>query len=122
MGGVVYHTNYIKYCERARSEVFLSHGVSPHHNSGFFVVKNLSANYIKPAKFGDIINVQTKIKRLKKVSIELSQTITNNYNVKMFTLETLLVFVKNSKPISMPAEFVDILNTNLEPIVDTILS
>ncbi|MEN8727803.1 MAG: acyl-CoA thioesterase, partial [Sulfurovum sp.] len=28
-GGIVYHTNYIKYCERARSEIFFQRGKKP---------------------------------------------------------------------------------------------
>jgi len=40
-GGVVYHTNYLKYCERARSELFFSRGLMPFdgENSGFVVEK-----------------------------------------------------------------------------------
>jgi acyl-CoA thioester hydrolase len=36
LGGVVYHTNYIKYCERARSEVFFQNNMLPHVNYSFF--------------------------------------------------------------------------------------
>ena len=46
-GGIVYHTNYIKFCERARSEMFFERGMVPSQSdeSGF-VVRNLSANFL----------------------------------------------------------------------------
>ncbi len=46
-GGVVYYANYLKFCERARSELFFQKGLSPHNNDEFFVVKNVNADYIK---------------------------------------------------------------------------
>ena len=60
-GGVVYYANYLKFCERARSELFFQKGLSPHKNDKFFVVKSIQADYIKSAIFGDIINVSTKL-------------------------------------------------------------
>ena len=45
-GGVVYHTNYIKYCERARSELFFERGLSPQVSpTEFFVVKNINCDF-----------------------------------------------------------------------------
>ena len=44
-GGIVYYANYLKFCERARSELFFQKGLSPHNNDEFFVVKNVNADY-----------------------------------------------------------------------------
>ena len=45
-GGVVYYANYLKFCERARSELFFQKGLSPHKDNEFFVVKSVMADYI----------------------------------------------------------------------------
>ena len=53
-GGIVYHTNYIKYCERARSELFFAQGTPPSHATCGFVVSALEAKFLGFAKLGDI--------------------------------------------------------------------
>ena len=39
-GGIVYHTNYLKYCERARSEYFFASNIDITSENAHFVVKN----------------------------------------------------------------------------------
>ena len=68
-GGVVYYANYLKFCERARSELFFQKDLTPHNNNEFFVVKSVNADYIKSAVFGDIIEVKTKLVEKKSASI-----------------------------------------------------
>ena len=52
-GGIVYHTEYIKFCEQARSEIFFKNGIF-FENEGY-VVTNLNAKFLSSAKLGDII-------------------------------------------------------------------
>ncbi len=105
LGGVVYHTNYIKYCERARSEVFFQNNMSPHMDDSFFVVKKLEADYKAPAKFGDTLEVFTNMKKLKNTSVILTQSISNQRDEKLFDIEILMVFVKDGKPHKIPEIF-----------------
>jgi acyl-CoA thioester hydrolase len=105
LGGVVYHTNYIKYCESARSEVFFQNNMLPHTKDSFFVAKKLEADYKAPAKFGDTLEVSTSIVKLKNTSVVLAQSIKNQNNINLFDLEILMVFVKNGKPTKIPQSF-----------------
>ncbi len=75
VGGVVYHSNYLNFCERARSELFFSKGKNPILKSGHFVASSLEANYVKPAFFADILEVKTELVSLKFASFTLKQTI-----------------------------------------------
>lgn len=95
-GGVVYHTNYIKFCERARSEILFSHGSSPAINDGHMVVKSLCADFLKPAILGNMLEVKSEILKLSGASMELRQDIFRD-SEKIFTLTILLVFVKDGK-------------------------
>ncbi len=88
ISGSVYHSNYFKYCERARSELFFQKGVSPIDGNSHFVVSKLNAKFLKPAKFGDILQVKTEVKRVKKFSVELLQTIFRRDEV---VFETVIV-------------------------------
>ncbi len=91
-GGIVYHSNYLNFCERARSEVFFSHGLNPVLENGHFVVKKLEANFIASAKLGDIIEVKNELISLKGASFTLRQTIYKE-EIKLFVLDVILVFV-----------------------------
>ncbi len=96
-GGIVYHANYIKYCERARSELFFQYGKSPAIDGGHFVVKHLEADFIKSAKLGDILEVRHEILEMKNASIKLLQNIFKE-DEKIFEIISSLVFVKNGRP------------------------
>ena len=74
-GGIVYHTNYIKYCERARSEAFFEAGLNFTKEGGYFVVSALEAKFIASAVLGDEVFVKTKLIELKKASLVLEQEI-----------------------------------------------
>ena len=74
-GGIVYHTNYIKYCERARSEIFFSAGILPNTERIGFVVRKLNTEFLDSAKLGDLLVVKTKIMKLGQTSLTLLQEI-----------------------------------------------
>ena len=74
-GGIVYHTNYIKYCERARSELFFSNGVMPNTDRIGLVVRHIECDFLDSAKLGDLLVVSSKILKLGKSSIILKQSI-----------------------------------------------
>ena len=98
-GGIVYHSNYITFCEQARSEIFFSKGIF-FENEGY-VVKHINAKFLKPAKLGDIIEIKTKAKKIKNASIEIIQEIYLK-SEKIFEMEVTLVYIKNSKPSKIP--------------------
>jgi len=75
LGGVVYHANYLKFCERARSELFFQKGHSPIFEDGHFVARHLDASFIKPAKFADILDIKTELVSLKNASFTMYQEI-----------------------------------------------
>lgn len=110
-GGVVYHSNYLNFCERARSELFFQKGLSPHKGDEFFVVKKIEANYIKPARFADVLEVQTKLVSKKNTSLVLEQNIFKKGEL-LFNMLVTVVFLKNMKPTRIPQELMVIFNEN----------
>ena len=106
-GGVVYYANYLKFCERARSELFFQKGLSPHNDDEFFVVKSLEADYIKPAFFGDMIEVSVKLIDKKSASIVVYQEVLRN-DVLIFKGTFKLAYLKNLKPSKIPYDFFDL--------------
>jgi len=108
-GGIVYHTNYIKYCERARSELFFKKNMTPTDgkNSGF-VVRNILANFLGMAHLGDMLKVKTELLKKRNSSIILKQSIFSKEK-KIFEMDVTLVFVRDGKPTRIPEYLIDII-------------
>ena len=80
--GRVYHANYLKYLERGRSNLIYqskyNHQELLKKFNIIFVVKSLNINYLKPAFFEDIIEVQTSLNILSRVKLNFNQKLTRN--------------------------------------------
>ena len=111
LGGIVYHTNYIKFCERARSEVFFQKDMMPTlgETSGF-VVRNINANFLATSTLGDMLEVTTKLLTLKSSSLVLLQEVWRE-KVKLFSMEIVLVYIEEGKPSRIPTLFKEIFTT-----------
>ncbi|GAB2664372.1 tol-pal system-associated acyl-CoA thioesterase [Vibrio panuliri] len=79
-GGVVYHSNYLKFFERARTELLRNVGVSQQalleQNIGF-VVRHMEIDFLQGARLDDHLIVKTNIAELKKASLTFCQEIVN---------------------------------------------
>jgi acyl-CoA thioester hydrolase len=106
-GGIVYHTEYIKFCEKARSEIFFEKGIF-FENEGY-VVSGLKAKYISSAKLGDLLTVKTKILNRTKVKVQIMQEIYKE-DKKIFVLEVSVVYIKNGKIAKIPDTHIKILD------------
>ena len=75
-GGVVFYANYLKFFERARTEMLRSAGFEQDRllseESVIFVVRSISVDYLKPARFNEQIEVSAKIIESKKASLVLN--------------------------------------------------
>jgi acyl-CoA thioester hydrolase len=107
-GGIVYHTNYISFCEEARSEIFFSNNIFFEKDEGY-VVKDLNAKFLSSAKLGDIIEIETQILEIGKVKIKALQSIYKD-NKKIFEMTLTLAYLKNKKPSRIPENHLKLLN------------
>jgi acyl-CoA thioester hydrolase len=113
-GGVVYYANYLKFIERARTNLIQELGFSLKSLSEkydcHFVVKNIHCNYIQSAKLEDELIIQTKFTEIKKASFNLSQNIFK-YDKLIFESKVLMVNINSSgKPIKIPDSLMSVLN------------
>ena len=81
-GGVVFYANYLKFLERARTELLRDQGYEQDglvKNFGIiFAVRSLSIDYLKPARFNQLLQVSAEITAFKKASMDFCQTIHHN--------------------------------------------
>ena len=113
-GGVVYYANYLKFIERARTNLIQELGFSlkslSEKNDSHFVVKNIHCNYIQSAKLEDELLIQTKFLEIKKASFKLEQIIYREDKV-IFESEVLMVNINSKgKPLKIPDLLVTAIN------------
>jgi len=84
-GGVVFYANYLKFFERARTEMLRALG---HEQDALiadygviFVVRSVQADYLKPARFNDMLLASAKVIETKKASLVFEQEITRGDDV-----------------------------------------
>ncbi len=109
-GGIVYHANYLKYCERARSELFFERGRMPTVGGAHFVVRHIDAEFLKSAKLGDMIEVKHKVVHIGGASMKLYQSIWL-YDIKLFEMTSVLVYAKDGRPQRIDEEMKDFLTS-----------
>jgi len=109
IGGIVYHSNYINFCERARSEVLFERGLSPFdaESQSGFVVKSLKCDFLKSATLGDLLDVETRVLSVGKVKFSLLQEIFKD-GQKLFSMEIELVNIADGRPARLNKKFVEL--------------
>jgi len=108
-GGVVYHSNYLNFCERARSDAFFARGMTPVLESGHFVARKVEADYFLSAKLGDVLHVDTELLEMKNASFKLLQTIYKDEK-KIFELKIILAYITfEGRPQKINAEIKDLI-------------
>ena len=117
--GIVYHANYLRYCERGRSDFLRLLGV--HHAALYageiggeqlaFAVKHMEIDFVRPAKIDDVLHVVTSTQTITGAALHLEQTVMRGDDVLFKALVTAALLNAAGKPIRLPAEIRDKLDT-----------
>jgi len=114
VGGVVYHSNYLNFCERARSDAFFKKGLTPVLESGHFVARKLVANYFASAKLGDLLDIETSMIKMKAASFILLQSVFKD-GKKLFEMEITLAYITfEGKPQKIDKQTLELINSLFE--------
>lgn len=106
-GGVVYHSNYVNFMERARTEWLRTFGYS---NGGLlkefgvaFVVRSLKMDYLKPALLDDLVTVTALVKDIGRSRMTLTQSVLRGDEVLTEgEVHLVCVNMQTFKPVSVP--------------------
>ena len=107
--GYVYHANYLKFCERARSDYLRLIGVD--QNAMFamgqaFVVRRMVCEFLRPAKFEDVLNVETRLIEMGGARFELAQLVKRG-DEKLFSAQVMVAIIDgNGRPKRIVPELV----------------
>lgn len=106
-GGVVYHANYLRYAERARTEALRDLGI-PHAElveqfGVMFMVRHLEVGYQRAARLDDALTVETEILEVGGATTRLRQTVGNRDGLcAVLTIRLACVRVLGQKPGRIP--------------------
>ena len=108
LAGIVYYANYLKFIERGRSEWVRAMGVDQtalKATQGIvFAVRKVDADYLKPARFDDELQVTTELLTLGGARIELRQEVWRGTD-RLFTAHVVLVCLHDTgHPARIPAD------------------
>ncbi len=104
--GHVYHANYLKYCERARSNYLRDVGVDQiamFAEGSAFVVRRMNCEFIRPAKFDDELNVETRLTEMSGARFDLAQVVRRGEDVMFSASVTVAIVGKGGRPQRIPA-------------------
>ena len=106
-GGVVYHANYLKFMERARTEWLRKLGLNQiklkKENKVMFVVRKIDIQYKIPARFNDELLIQTDCVKTTDYSIMLKQNILRDkQTITEGSVEIVCINSDLFKPVRIP--------------------
>jgi acyl-CoA thioester hydrolase len=107
--GFVYHANYLKFFERARSQFLNDLGFfQSEDKEGFFVVRDISITFMQPAKLEDRLLIESKVEKASKVRCFFYQNILREETIiAKSKVEVCYVNREHGKPIQFPKAFLD---------------
>jgi acyl-CoA thioester hydrolase len=94
LAGVVYYANYLRFIERARTEWARERGVDQgrmREDEGLvFAVRRVEADYLRPARFDDILEIRTELADASGARVTLTQEIWRG-DSRLFAARVVLV-------------------------------
>jgi len=104
-GGVVYHANYLRFAERARTEWLRELGFNQSGLDVLFVVRRVEIDYLAPARLDHVLTIKTSLQNISRASITLEQDF---YSDGKLMAKAIVVIVcvgrKELRPVSIPDE------------------
>ena len=108
LAGIVYYANYLKFIERGRSEWIASLGIDQmvlRAEAGVvFAVRRVEADYLRPAKFGDDLVVETSLQSIGGARLVLEQVILRGGERLFVAAVTLVCLPEDGHAARVPVE------------------
>ena len=109
--GVVYYANYLKFMERARSDMLRAVGVDQgevlRSGGGAYYVARCDIRYVRPARLGEELLVLSSVEQVRAASVEIQQRVMRNGELVTDARVTAAFLDANGRPQRQPKEWVD---------------
>jgi acyl-CoA thioester hydrolase len=112
LSGVVYHANYLRYMERARSDMLRVAGIAQRavHEAGegAYAIVDLAIRYRAPARLDDALIVASRVIRASPASVVIHQTVRRGSLVLTEAEVTAALVAPSGRPKRQPADWLAI--------------
>ncbi|TGN44190.1 tol-pal system-associated acyl-CoA thioesterase [Paracoccus liaowanqingii] len=107
LAGIVYYANYLKFIERARSEWVRALGIDQqamHRDSGHvFAVRRVEADYLRPARFDDVLRVVTDLAQASPARLIVDQQVRRDDQLLFAARVTIACVDRQGRPVRLPS-------------------
>ena len=107
LAGIVYYANYLRFIERARSEMVRAAGIDQVEMKArglVFAVRRVEADYLSPAKYDDQIEVRTWLDRVKGASFDMPQEVWRDEVLLFRARVSVVVLSAQGRATRLPAD------------------
>ena len=115
--GAVYHANYLKFCERGRSDFLRLIGI--HHSelrdavwdgrSYGFVARKITMDFLRPATIDDVLEVHTRFNRVSGARFDINQKVMRASET-IFDADVMVALVgPDGRPVRVPRGMLDLI-------------
>jgi acyl-CoA thioester hydrolase len=109
--GIVYYANYLKFMERARSDMIRAAGVDQvaahHEGHGAYAVAEVNIRYLRPARLGDDLVVVSTVVEVRGVSVLIQQRVMRGQEILTDARVTAAFLDPRGRPQRQPKEWVE---------------
>ena len=113
--GVVYYANYLKFMERARSDMIRAVGVDQgaalRADGSAYYVAEVDIKYRKPARLGDDLLVVSTVEAVRAASVDIHQRVMRGQEVLTDARVTAAFLDRDGRPQRQPSDWVERFNT-----------
>ena len=112
LSGVVYHANYLRYMERARSDMLRLAGIDQRAvfeaGEGAYAVADLAIRYRVPARLDDALLVVSRVRRVRAASVVIHQQVSRGATMVAEADVTAALVAASGRPKRQPQAWLDI--------------
>lgn len=109
--GIVYYANYLKFMERARSDMIRAAGIdqraAQEADIGVYAVAEANVRYVRPAKLGDDLLVISTVEEVRAASVRIHQRVMRGSELLADGRITAAFLGPDDRPRRQPSEWVE---------------
>jgi len=110
-GGVVYHANFLRFFERARTDMLILCGVdiaaAQYGGEGAYVVAAAELKYLRPARLGEILTIVSTVEQVRQAACVIQQRVMRDDELVVEGRITVAFVGKDGRPKRQPASWVE---------------
>jgi acyl-CoA thioester hydrolase len=111
VAGIVYYANYLRFMERARSDLLRALGIDQRgaleSGEGVYAVAELGIRYKAPARLGDDLIVVTRLEAIRAASVLIHQQVRREREILADAMVTAAFLTPEGRPRRQPKEWVE---------------